>query len=137
MTEAAPQQQPVKVEKRLNRKSIIGLWPAALAIFVALVIVRQYVRIETPCYWSDFNYYEWATRFSGSQLAFSPLNYPLLLLLSVKMQHNLYFTVPLVPLMAALGGGRFAYVASTTIVYLLPLAYVIARLARTLLVNPD
>jgi hypothetical protein len=136
MSEKPPQQQPLTVAKRLNKETLIGLWPLALVVAFAPILVGLYVRLEAPCYWSDFNYYEWATRFSIDQLTRNPLSYPVLLLSSVSLQHNLYFTVALVPLMALLGESRFAYVVSAAIVYLLPLAYLIARLAKNVMPKP-
>src|SRR5437868_415561 len=117
MTEEPLHNQSPATETGAAKKSIIGLWPFALSIPLLLPLVYWYVGQEAPCYWSDFNYYEWATRFSISQLAQSPSTYPFLLLTSVSLQHNLYFTVALVPFMAALGGDRAAYVASILLVY--------------------
>jgi|GEM_PF-959798 len=129
MTEEPRPQQIQAAERPSAKKSIIGLWPFALSLIVFLPLVYWYVGQEAPCYWSDFNYYEWATRFSISQLGQNPATYPILLLTSVSLQHNLYFTVPLVPIMAALGGDRAAYIVSIFLVYFLPLAYCIARLS--------
>jgi hypothetical protein len=136
MTEKPPQQQQPRVgETKLNKETIRGLWMAVLAPAIAFPIVCLYVGAEAPGYWSDFNFYEWATRFSISQLQQSPLTYPLFLYGSISLNHNLLFTVPLVPLMVLLGGTRLAFIASITMVYFLPLAYLIARLAKTITIK--
>ncbi|MBS1997512.1 MAG: hypothetical protein JSS86_14425 [Cyanobacteria bacterium SZAS LIN-2] len=132
MTEEPPQPQSEGAPTRLRQVSPAAVTAALLAIALAALTVRWYVGLEAPCYWSDFNYYEWATRFSISQLGQSPLTYPILLLTSVSLQHNLYFTVPLVPLMAVLGGDRAAFITSIALVYFLPLALAVALLANRL-----
>jgi hypothetical protein len=110
---------------------------ALAAITGTLALVYFYLRPEAPCYWSDFNSYEWATRFSLTRLEKDPLFYPILLLGSVSLQHNLFFTVPLLPVMAALGAGRQAFISATTLTYLLPLAYLIVQLSKVVQIAPQ
>ncbi|MBU6451753.1 MAG: hypothetical protein KGS72_08255 [Cyanobacteria bacterium REEB67] len=122
---------------KVKRSKFLSVTLVALAaITCTLALVYFYLRPEAPCYWSDFNSYEWATRFSLTRLEKDPLFYPILLLGSVSLQHNLFFTVALLPVMALLGAGRQAYISATALTYLLPLAYLIVQLSKAVQISP-
>lgn len=102
------------------------------AVAVVFTLVPLYIGNEAPYYWSDFNYYEWATRQSLISMLNSPITYPLLLLFSANLTHNLFFTAPLVFLMLALGDTRVGFVESVSLVYFLPFVMLLARMGAEL-----
>ncbi len=119
---------PVPTGSSARRSNFHCLITVLSAMALALWIVRTYVAYEAPYYWSDFNYYEWATRISLNAMLDSPITYPLLLVSSATLTHNLFFTAPLAPLMVVLGDNRTGFIESVTLAYFIPFVALLASL---------
>jgi len=123
---------PVKQGKKARQSKFPVIFSLLSATALTLWIVRNYVGLEAPYYWSDFNYYEWACRISLNAMIDSPITYPLLLVSSATLSHNLFFTAPLAPLMAVLGDNRTGFIESVSLAYFIPFVALLADLGRKL-----
>ncbi len=102
-----------------------------LAMFVCLIslFVYSYINAENFYYWSDFNYYQWATKTAADAMRQNPLLIPLLVLASMRQEYNLLFTVPLAPVLLILGDSRFAFINGIALCFMLPMTLALSALA--------
>ncbi len=129
----APKAAPVTTGPQPRPSKFRSLVTVLSATALALWLVRTYIAIEAPYYWSDFNYYEWATRISLNAMVDSPITFPLLLVSSATLTHNLFFTAPLAPLMVVLGDNRTGFIESVALAYFIPFATLLASFGGRLL----
>lgn len=104
--------------------------PILLLECVVAVYAYAYVQQENVFNWGAANSYQaWTQVIKATLLSQSWWTTPIVVLYSTHMQHNCFYTVPLLPFSALFGDSRAVYVVSLAVLYLVPYALMMGALA--------
>lgn len=122
--------------RHLIAPNLVHILAWFLLIAWASLVTALYLKNENAFYWSDYNFYAYATGALAELIIMHTFMVPLFLWQSLQWNHGLIVAIPSALFEIMFGVSRLSYISSMVVLYLLPFAASLGVIATKVIAAP-